>query len=142
MTWRTLRREDGRFVAYAKKAADYYGPWIDTPQSSNVLRFGYAFAKLRVEFKNGSGYEYFVPPYYYINMNKAESKGRFVHNELRKANVPYRIVKGPFKKPIGEVRREVPYKTAPERPRRKFGEVVMRGPYKEKEVDYEGGEKW
>jgi len=122
--------------------SEFYGPWVDTPESSNVLRFGYALAKLRVAFQNGSEYEYFVPPYYYKAMIMATSKGKFVWNYLRRANKPYRIVKGPFKKPIGEVRREVPYKTAPERPRRKYGEEVMREPYKEKEVDYEGGEKW
>jgi len=142
MTWKTLGREDGRFVARAKGAADYYGPWINTPESSNVLRFCYAMAKLIVDFKNGSEYAYFVPPSYYIAMNNAPSKGRFVHNELRKANKPYRLIRGPFKKPIGEVRREVPYRTEPGRPRRKLEEEVMRDPFKEKKPEWEGGEEW
>ncbi|GAH38053.1 unnamed protein product, partial [marine sediment metagenome] len=86
-------------------------------------------------------YEYFVPPYYYKGMKMAKSKGKFVWNYLRRANKPYRIVKAPFKKPIGEVRREVPYKIEPERPRRKLGEEVMREPYKEKEKKFEG-EEW
>ena len=122
--------------------SEFYGPWVDTPESSNVLRFGYALGNLRVAYKNGSQYEYFVPPYYYNGMKLAPSKGKFVWNYLRRTNKPYRLVRGPFKKPIGEVRREVPYKTEPERPRRKLGEEVLRGPYKEKEVDYKGGEKW
>jgi len=122
--------------------SEFYGPWVDTPESSNVLRFGYALGTLRVAFQNGSQYEYFVPPYYYNGMKLASSKGKFVWNYLRRANKSYRLVRGPFKKPIGEVRREVPYKTEPGRPRRKLEEEVLRGPYKEKEVDYEGGEKW
>ncbi|BDI54962.1 MAG: KTSC protein [Lokiarchaeia virus VerdaV4] len=142
MTWKTLEREEGKFIARAKKTADYYGPWINTPESSNVLRFCYAMAKLIVDFKNGSEYAYFVPPSYYIAMNNAPSKGRFVHNELRKANKPYRLLRGPFKKPIGEVRREVPYRTEPGRPRRKYGEEVLRGPFKEKKPKWEGGEEW
>lgn len=122
--------------------SEFYGPWVNTPESSNVLRFAYALAKLIVDFKNGSEYEYFVPPFYYKGMKMALSKGKFVWNYLRKANKAYRIVRGPFKKPIGEVRREVPYRTEPGRPRRKMGEEVIRGPYKEKEGDYEGGEEW
>ncbi|KKN44019.1 hypothetical protein LCGC14_0697140 [marine sediment metagenome] len=122
--------------------SEFYGPWVDTPESSNVLRFAYALAKLRVAFQNGSEYEYFVPPYYYKAMKMAPSKGKFVFNYLRKANKPYRLVRGPFKKPLGEVRREVPYKTEPGRPRRKLGEKVMRGPYKEKELEWEGGDLW
>lgn len=142
MTWKTLQREEGKFTARAKKVEDYYGPWINTPESSNVLRFCYAMAKLIVDFKNGSEYAYFVPPSYYIAMNNAPSKGRFVHNELRKANKPYRLIRGPFRKPIGEVRREVPYRTEPGRPRRKLEEEVMRGPFKEKKPKWEGGEEW
>ena len=120
---------------------EFHGPWVDTPESSNVLRFCYAMAKLVVDFKNGSEYFYFVPPYYYENMKNAPSKGKFVWNELRRANKPYRLVRGPWKKPIGEVKREVPYRTEPERPRRKYGEIVMRGPYKEEEKEWEE-EEW
>jgi len=121
--------------------SEFHGPWVNTPQSSNVLRFCYAMAKLIVDFKNGSEYGYFVPFYYYNGMKMAKSKGKFVWNYLRRANKPYRIMRGPFKKPIGEVRREVPYRTEPERPRRKFGEEVMRGPFKER-TEWEGGEEW
>ena len=111
--------------------SESYGPWVNTPESSNVLRFSYALGNLIVDFKNGSEYAYFVPFYYYNGMNMAKSKGKYVWNYLRRANKPYRIRRGSFKKPIGEVRREVPYRTEPERPRRKLGEEVMRGPYKE-----------
>jgi len=104
------------------------GPWINTPESSNVLRFCYAMAKLIVDFQNGSEYGYFVPFYYYIKMKEAESKGKFIW-ELRRANKPYRIMRAPFGKPIGEVKRAVPYRAEPGRPRRKLGEEVMRGPY-------------
>ena len=124
------------------KVEEFHGPWVNTPESSNVLRFCYAMAKLIVDFQNGSEYGYFVPPYYYWNMKKAESKGKFVWNELRRANKPYRIMRGPFEKPIGEVRREVPYKYKPERPRRKYGEELLRGPYPEKKEEWEGGEEW
>ncbi len=121
--------------------SEFYGPWVNTPESSNVLRFYYAMAKLVVDFKNGSEYAYFVPPSYYVAMKKAPSKGKFIHNELRKANKPYRLIRGPFGKPIGEVKREVPYRTEPERPRRKYGEEVIREPYKEKKKKFEG-EEW
>jgi len=118
-----------------------YGPWVDTPESSNVLRFAYALNRLRVAFQNGSEYEYFVPFYYYNGMRLASSKGKFVWNYLRKANKPYRMVRGPFKKPIAEVRREVPYKVEPGRPRRKYGEITLRRPYKEKEAIWKE-EQW
>lgn len=107
--------------------SEHYGPWVDTPESSNVLRFAYALNRLRVGFNNGGEYEYFVPFYYYNGMKLASSKGKFVWNYLRKPNKPYRIVRGPFKKPIGEVARAVPYKVEPKRPRRKYGEVVLEG---------------
>lgn len=131
--------------------SEFYGPWVNTPESSNVLRFCYAMARLVVDFKNGSEYGYFVPPSYYAAMKAAESKGKFVHNVLRKGNKAYRLMRGPFKKPIGEVRREVPYRTEPGRPRRKTGEEVVRGPYKEArkrdksgkfKSKWEGGEEW
>lgn len=120
--------------------SDFHGPWVNTPESSNVLRFCYAMAKLIVDFKNGSEYGYFVPPYRYKEMKEAPSKGKYIW-ELRRANIPYRIMRGPFTKPMGEVKRAVPYKTEPERPRRKYGEEVIREPYKEKEKKFEG-EEW
>ncbi len=104
------------------------GPWVNTPESSNVLRFCYAMNKLIVDFQNGSEYGYFIPFYYYTKMKEAPSKGKFIW-KLRRANKPYRIMRAPFKKPIGEVKREVPYRAEPERPRRKLGEKVMREPY-------------
>ena len=122
--------------------SEFYGPWVDTPESSNVLRFGYALGNLIIDFQNGSEYAYFVPPYYYKGMILAPSKGKFVWNYLRRANKTYRLVRGPFKKPLGEVRREVPYKTEPGRPRRKLGEEVLRGAFKEKDIEWEEGEKW
>jgi len=122
--------------------SEFHGPWVNTPESSNVLRFCYVMAKLIVDFKNGSEYSYFVPPSYYKGMIMASSKGSFIWIYLRKANKPYRLIRGPFKKPIGEVRREVPYRTEPGRPRRKLEEEVMRGPFKEKKPKWEGGEEW
>jgi hypothetical protein len=60
--------------------------WIETPESSNVLKFGYdeEFNKLMVEFKNGNMYEYFdVPVLIYESMKSASSKGKFLAQEIK-----------------------------------------------------------
>jgi len=55
--------------------------WIDTPESSNIAKFGYSEGDqvLYVEFKNGSVYQYFdVPPFIFEQMKVAPSKGQFL----------------------------------------------------------------
>lgn len=60
--------------------------WNETPESSNVSKFGYdeEFNKLTVEFKNGNMYEYFdVPVFVYESMKSAPSKGQFLAQEIK-----------------------------------------------------------
>jgi hypothetical protein len=55
--------------------------WIDTPESSNITRFGYENANrvLLVEFHDGAVYEYFdVPETVFEQMRSASSKGQFL----------------------------------------------------------------
>lgn len=60
--------------------------WIDTPESSNIVRFGYDDTSrvLKVEFKNGSVYDYFdVPDQVFNNMKNAPSKGQFLAQQVK-----------------------------------------------------------
>ena len=60
--------------------------WIDTPESSNIARFGYDEGSrvLKVEFKNGGTYDYFdVPENVYDGMRNAPSKGQFLAQQIK-----------------------------------------------------------
>lgn len=60
--------------------------WIDTPESSNITKFGYDQSNqiMLVEFKNGSLYKYFdVPETIYEQMKTAPSKGRFLSQNIK-----------------------------------------------------------
>ena len=60
--------------------------WNETPESSNVARFGYEETSytLTVEFKNGSIYDYYdVSVSVYESMKNASSKGKFLAQEIK-----------------------------------------------------------
>ena len=60
--------------------------WIDTPDSSNITRFGYDADSrvLKVEFKNGGTYDYFdVPENVIDGMRNAPSKGQFLAQQIK-----------------------------------------------------------
>ncbi len=59
---------------------------IETPESSNISRFGYEEASqiLHVEFKNGSLYNYFdIPEYIFSGMKNAVSKGQYLTENIK-----------------------------------------------------------
>ncbi len=60
--------------------------WIDTPESSNIARIAYdeATQVLKVEFKNGSLYDYFdVPKQVFEGMRHAPSKGEYLAQQVK-----------------------------------------------------------
>ncbi len=60
--------------------------WIPTPESSNIAQFAYDNANqiLKVEFKNGSVYDYFdVPEHIFEGMKGAASKGQFLAQQVK-----------------------------------------------------------
>jgi hypothetical protein len=64
--------------------------WIDTPNSSNVVRYGYGWSKeingmiLYVEFKGNKTYAYTgVSMEVWDNLQKAESVGRFIGSDIK-----------------------------------------------------------
>jgi hypothetical protein len=60
--------------------------WIETPQSSNVDRFGYdgSMLVLRVQFKNSSVYDYYeVPQGVFDAMKNAPSVGQFLAQQVK-----------------------------------------------------------
>lgn len=60
--------------------------WIETPESSNLSRFGYNkdTRVLTVEFKNGGRYNYFdVPESIFEQMKAASSKGQFLAKNVK-----------------------------------------------------------
>ena len=60
--------------------------WIATPESSNIARFAYDDASriLKVEFKNGSVYDYFdVPGHVFNGMQSASSKGQYLAQQIK-----------------------------------------------------------
>ena len=62
--------------------------WIETPDSSNLSRFGYNKDThvLTVEFKNGGRYNYFdVPEAVFEQMKVAPSKGQFLAKSIKSA---------------------------------------------------------
>lgn len=60
--------------------------WNDTPESSTITRFAYDDANrvLKVEFKNGSLYDYFdVPEHVFNGMRNAPSKGQYLAQQVK-----------------------------------------------------------
>jgi len=60
--------------------------WINTPESSNIARFAYESSSqlLRVEFKDGSVYDYFdVPDHVGAGMSNASSKGQYLAQQIK-----------------------------------------------------------
>lgn len=60
--------------------------WIDTPESSNIARFAYDGLSriLKVEFRNGSVYDYFdVPEIVFNGMRNASSKGQYLAQQIK-----------------------------------------------------------
>jgi hypothetical protein len=60
--------------------------WIDTPQSSNIVRFTYDDVSrvLKVEFKNGSVYDYFdIPEHVFNGMQNAPSVGQYLAQQVK-----------------------------------------------------------
>lgn len=60
--------------------------WLPTPESSNIARFSYDEANqvLKIEFKNGSIYDYFeVPENVYEGMRNAPSKGQYLAQQIK-----------------------------------------------------------
>jgi KTSC domain len=60
--------------------------WIDTPDSSNIARFGFDHQSsvLFIEFKKSGSYQYFdVPEALFDAMKLAESKGQFFAQNVK-----------------------------------------------------------
>ena len=60
--------------------------WIDTPESSNIVRFAYdgQAQVLAVEFKAGSTYNYYdIPERIFDQMKAASSKGQFLAQQVK-----------------------------------------------------------
>lgn len=60
--------------------------WIDTPESSNIVRFAYDSQSnvLTVEFKAGGTYNYYdIPETVFDQMKVAQSKGHFLAQQVK-----------------------------------------------------------
>lgn len=60
--------------------------WINSPESSNIARFAYdePGSVLKVEFKNGTVYDYFdVPSHIFDSMKNAPSKGQYLAQQIK-----------------------------------------------------------
>ncbi len=60
--------------------------WIESPESSNISRFGYdeTTQVLFVEFRNGGTYQYFdVSQQIFEQMKAAPSKGQFLAQSIK-----------------------------------------------------------
>jgi KTSC domain-containing protein len=60
--------------------------WVETPESSNIARFGYDKANqvLIVEFKHGGTYNYYeVQEFVFEQMKTASSKGQFISQNIK-----------------------------------------------------------
>ena len=60
--------------------------WIETPESSNIARFGYDDTSqiLTVEFNNGGTYNYYdVQNIVFEQMKAASSKGQFLARNIK-----------------------------------------------------------
>lgn len=59
--------------------------WIETPESSNIVRFRHVDTTLTVQFKHGGAYNYYdVPVEIFEAMTTAESKGSFLATSIKK----------------------------------------------------------
>lgn len=61
--------------------------WVETPQSSNIVRYRYHpdIGTLAVEFKGGAIYDYFdVSAFLVQDLNATESKGKFLNEHVKK----------------------------------------------------------
>lgn len=60
--------------------------WIDTPESSTIVRIGYddEAQTMTVEFKSGATYNYFdVPSQLFEGIRNAPSKGQFLAQQVK-----------------------------------------------------------
>lgn len=60
--------------------------WIETPESSNIVRFGYDGQSMImcVEFKSGGTYNYFdIPEVVFEQMRNSPSKGQFLAQQIK-----------------------------------------------------------
>jgi KTSC domain-containing protein len=60
--------------------------WIDTPESSTIVRIGYddEAMVMTVEFKSGGIYNYFdVPQHVFDGIRTAPSKGQFLAQQVK-----------------------------------------------------------
>ena len=60
--------------------------WIETPESSNINRFGYDASNqiLTVEFKSGGMYQYFdVPQGVFDQMKSSPSTGQYLAQSIK-----------------------------------------------------------
>lgn len=60
--------------------------WIESPESSNIARFGYDESSqiLTVEFNNGGSYNYYdIPAMVFEQMKAAPSKGQFLARSIK-----------------------------------------------------------
>lgn len=65
--------------------------WILTPESSNIEMFAHEEGIMRICFKNGLMYDYYdVPKTRFEEMKNAESKGKFLNQNLKRK---YRTVR-------------------------------------------------
>jgi hypothetical protein len=60
--------------------------WIESPESSNIARFGYEESSriLKVEFTHGGVYDYYdVPEPVFTGMKNAPSKGQYLAQQIK-----------------------------------------------------------
>lgn len=60
--------------------------WIETPESSNIVRFRYdsETSTLEIEFMKGGAYQYFdVPESEFEEMRSAASKGQYLAQNIK-----------------------------------------------------------
>lgn len=60
--------------------------WIDTPESSTIVRIGYDDGTqiMTVEFKRNGIYNYFdIPPHVFEGMRNAPSKGQYLAQTIK-----------------------------------------------------------
>lgn len=65
---------------------------INTPQSSNVMAFGYDkdLKILAVTFRSGTYHYFDVPEKVFEDMQKAESVGKFLNSEVKSKGYRYK----------------------------------------------------
>ena len=57
--------------------------FVETPDSSNIRRFGYDGSHLVVDFRSGGTWEYDAPRKVFEEMKKAKSAGTFLHAQVK-----------------------------------------------------------